>query len=180
MRRPGLRTSGCSRAPVSARLRLGVVVRSEKPEAARAIVIDERVDGLVKGSRCGEHAFVVAPINFPEVFRRSCATIRGLTRWQVLSGPGAAARGSSHRAVRGPRLHPSARGCRGHSATSLHDADPQTRFAAAGRCFSSSRQTRIARAFESTTTSRQFSGRSSTTMSRPSAAAMRPREPCTT
>ena len=43
-----------------------------------------------------------------------------------------------------------------------------------------SRQTRIARAFESTTTSRQFSGRSSTTMARSSAAAIRPREPWTT
>src|SRR5713101_784429 len=52
--------------------------------------------------------------------------------------------------------------------------------AAEGNCFSSPRQTRIARALESTATSRQFSGVSSMTKSRARAAAIRPRDPCTT
>ncbi len=33
------------------RRRLGVVVLAEKPETARAIVVDKRVEGLVKGSQ---------------------------------------------------------------------------------------------------------------------------------
>ena len=49
-----------------------------------------------------------------------------------------------------------------------------------GSAFRSGRHTRIARAFESTTTSRQFSGRSSMTTSSSSDAAIRPRERCTT
>ncbi|PYQ72496.1 MAG: hypothetical protein DMG01_23990 [Acidobacteria bacterium] len=66
-----------------------------------------------------------------------------------------------------------------HSSTDATTPMPMRR-TAAGSCPGSSRHTRMARAFESTTTSRQFSGRSSTTMSSPSAAAIRPRDPCTT
>ena len=66
-----------------------------------------------------------------------------------------------------------------HSADRVDGADAQLP-RAAGNLAPSPRHTRIARAVESIATSRQFSGRSSTSTSSASAAAILPREPWTT